>query len=186
MKKLLLLVLFIPLVSIGQEFTVTPDGLKDKVDVEKTYVVINTPDKTAEQNYNNAIKHINKIYKNPEEVIKGNVKDEFLKFDTFVSNFIGVKNGISKVDNDATYTIALSFKGNRVKFEVVALDIYNDSGYRVLFSGGALSGFAIYNKKKTKLRLPEVKSDIETYFNNEIKTYESIFLETSASEDDDW
>ena len=80
----------------------------------------------------------------------------------------------------------MSFKGNRVKFEVVALDIYNDSGYRVLFSGGALSGFAIYNKKKTKLRLPEVKSDIETYFNNEVKTYESIFLETSTSKDDDW
>ena len=58
MKKLLLILMFVPLVSYGQELTVTPDGIRDISNTEKTYVVINTPEKTAEQNYNKAKAYI--------------------------------------------------------------------------------------------------------------------------------
>ena len=49
-----------------------------------------------------------------------------------------------------------------------------------------MSGFPIYNKKKTKLRLPETKSEIETYFNNTVNIFKSYFLEEVNSEEDDW
>ena len=186
MKKLLIILLFIPLISFGQEYEVTPDGLRDASNTDKTYVVIDTPDKTAEQNYNNALKYINKTYKNPKEVIKSDIKSEYLRFDTFVSDFLTIKNSGAKISNDAKFTITLSFKGSRVKFELTNLSIYNSSGYKVLFSGGAFSGYPIYNKKKTKLNRPDAKKDIEAYFNNTINIVKSYLLENVKSSNDDW
>ena len=72
MKKILFILALLissPLIY-AQELTVTPDGLRDKSNVEKTYVIIAAPNKTAEQSYNNIITYINKTYKNPQEVIK--------------------------------------------------------------------------------------------------------------------
>ena len=65
MKKILFILILITSVVYAQEFTVTPNGLRDNANLEQSYVVINTPGKTAEQNYNNTIKYINKTYKSP-------------------------------------------------------------------------------------------------------------------------
>ena len=124
MKRILLVLILITSIVYAQEYTVTPDGLKDNANLEKTYVVINTPGKTAEQNYNNAMKYINKTYKSPKDVIKGDVKGEYISFDTHVSNFLIVKNSGVKVVIDANYTVELSFKGDRVKLEVINIDMY--------------------------------------------------------------
>ena len=193
MKKLLFtLTLLFSISLFSQELTVTPDGLRDASNNDKSYVVINTPDKTAEQNYNNVLKYINKTYNNPKEAIKANISFEYLKFDTFISDFLITKNGISKDTNDARFSIEISFRNDKVKFEVVSLSIYNDAGYEVLFSGGAFSGFAIYNKKKTKLKKPKTKKDIEVYFNNTINNIKGYLLEDIKSledvklTDDDW
>jgi len=185
-KYILLATLFTVLSTFSQEFTVTPDGLRDASNNDKSYVVINTADKTPEQNYNNALKYIYKTYKNPKEVIKSDIKSEYLRFDSFVSDFLIVNNAGAKIPNDAKFTITLSFKGSRVKFELTNLSIYNSSGYEVLFSGGAFSGFPIYNKKKTKLKRPDTKKDIEVNFNNIINNIKSYLLEDVKSSDDDW
>ena len=184
MKKLLLLLLFSTSL-FSQELTVTPDGLRDASNSVKSYVLINTPNKTAEQNYNNVLKYINKTYNNPKEVIKKNISFEYLKYDTFVTDFLIVKKGIAKISNDAKFSIEISFRDDKVKLEVTSLKIYNNSAYEVLFSGSALTSFPIYNKKKTKLRLPETKEDIEVYFNNIIDNIKRYLLE-NVKDENDW
>ena len=186
MKRILFVLMLITSIVYAQEYVVTPTGLKDNANVEKTYIVINTPDKTAEQSYNNAIKYINKTYKNPEEVIKADVKNDYLRFNTYVSNFLTVKNSGAKLSIDAKYTVELSFRDNKVKLEVVNLDMYHSSGFKVLFTGGIMSSYPIYKKKKQKLIRPETKSDIEFYFNNKINTIKGYLLEEANTTDDDW
>ena len=186
MKKIFLVLTLITSIVYAQEYVVTPTGLKDNSNLEKTYVVINTPGKTAEQNYNNAIKYINKTYKSPKDVMKGDVKGEYISFDTHVSNFLIVKNSGAKLSIDANYTIELSFKGDRVKFEVINLDMYHSSGFKVLFTGGIMSSYPIYKKKKQKLIRPETKTDVEVYFNNKINTIKGYLLEEANTTDDDW
>ena len=187
MKKIFLVLTLITSIVYAQEFTVTPTGLKDNSNLEKTYVVINTPGKTAEQNYNNAIKYINKTYKSPKDVMKGDVKGEYISFDTHVSNFLIVKNSGVKVVIDANYTVELSFKGDRVKLEVINIDMYNpEVNSKVLFSGGIWAGFPIYKKKNNKLIRPETKTDIEAYFNNKINVIKGYLLEEVKTTDDDW
>ena len=53
MKKHLLLLSFLLMNFFGfsQEYEVTPNGLKDKSNVENTYVVIETPDKKTTELY---------------------------------------------------------------------------------------------------------------------------------------
>ena len=186
MKKLLLLLLLVPVVSKGQELTVTPDGIRDISNTEKTYVVINTPEKTAEQNYNNAKAYINKTYKNPMEVIKGEVKSEYMRFETYVTDFLIIKNSGAKVDINLKYTIELNFKEGKVKYEITSLEMKaSNNNFKVLFNGSAFSGYPIYNKKKKKLIRPETKKEIEIYFNNSINEIKSYLLEEIKA-DDDW
>lgn len=171
--------LFIAISTFGQEFVVTPEGLRDNSNNDKTYLVISTPNKTAEQNYNNALKYINKTYTNPKEVIKGDIKSEYLRFDTFVSGLLIVNNSGAKVSNDVKYTTTLTFKDDRVKYEISNLDLGG-----VTFTGSIWSGFPIYLKKKKKLKRPETKNDIELYFNTVIVSLKGSLLDSEKG--DDW
>ena len=183
MKKLTLLPLIVLCtLTYGQKLNVTPNGLRDAEDNEKTYVVINAEAITAKQLYDNAIKYINKNYKSPEDVIKSKIDGEYIKFDTHVSNFLFVLNSGVKVFIDADYTIELSFRDERVKFEVISLHMYNSHKYEVMFTGGVTEGFPIWDKKG-KLRRPDTKTDIEFYFNDQITSLAKFLQGKNV---DDW
>jgi hypothetical protein len=155
--------------AFGQKLTVTPNGLRDSSDNEKTFVVLETGDMTAKQLYDNSIKYITENYKNPKEVIKGQTESEYLKFDTYVSEFLRYNNSGVKIPIQANYTVELRFKDGKVRYEVISLDMTaKSSNYRVLFSGGLLEGYIIY-KNNGKLFKEETKEDIENYFNAEIE-----------------
>lgn len=113
--RMLLALLAISTLANGQKLVVTPVGLRDANDNEKTYVVINADGLTAKQLYDYAIKYINKNYKSPEDVIKGTTEGEYLKFITHVPNFLIILNSGVKVEIEADYTTELSFKDGRVK-----------------------------------------------------------------------
>jgi hypothetical protein len=167
---LTLTLLFISSLTFAQKLVVTPIGLRNESDNEKTYVVLDIENKNAAELYSNALKYIVKNYKNPEKVIIGKVENESLKFSTFVGSFMIVKNSIVKIPIDAEYNIHLDFKDNKVKFEIQGLDMYysaDGSKTRVLFEGAGIGGYYIYNKKG-ELKRDETKIDIELYFNTEI------------------
>ena len=178
--KNLILIFFIAIssFSFGQKFSVTPNGLRDEKSIDKSYLVIDAEGKNARLLYDNALKYITKTYKNPDYVIKGKIEGEYLKFVTHVSNFIIVNNSGAKILIDADYTIELSFKDGKVKFEVIELDMHAQGAvYKVLFTGGAFDGYPIYNKKG-ELKRPETKTDLETYFNSQVSLIEGSLIGT--------
>ncbi len=184
MKKLILLTLIaLSTISYGQKINVTPNGLRDLNDNEKTFVVINAEGKSAKQLYDNALKYINKNYKSPDDVVKGKTDGEYLKFITHVDNFLVVINSGAKIPINADYTIELNFKDGKAKFEVIALDMYaQNGGYKVIFTGGAFDGYPIYNKKGI-LKRPDTKTEIESYFNQQISSITDFLIEKN---DDNW
>jgi len=185
MKKLLFFILLaFSTLTYGQKLNVTPNGLRDVNDVEKAFVVINADSKTAKQLYDNALKYINKNYKNPDDVIKGKTEGEYLKFITHVSNFLFVNNSGAKITIDADYTVELNFKDGKAKLEIISLDMYAPKGgYKVLFSGGAFDGYSIYNNKGD-LKRPDTKTELETYFNSQINSI-TEFLQ-GKNNNDNW
>ena len=188
MKKQLFLLSFLLLNYIGfsQEYVVTPNGLKDKSNMENTFLIIETPDKIAAELYENAFKYINENYKNPDEVIKGKTENEYLRFETYVPQFTKVNNSGTKLDVSMKYTTELRFKDGKVRFEITALSITADNGGRsVEFSGSIWKGYPIYNKKNGDLKLPETKSEIENYFNTKV-TEITNFLSDKKTNNEDW
>ena len=177
MKRIILFALIvISTISYSQKLVVTPNGLHDETDPEKTFVVINVEGKTSKELYENALKYINKNYKSADDVVKGKIEGEYLKFITHVENFLIVKNTGVKVQIDADYTCELNFKDGKVKFEIITIDMPADKGgYGVLFAGGVFDGYPIYNKKGD-LKRPETKNEIESDFNSQISTL-SDFLQ---------
>lgn len=180
---MLLLLLFACSISYGQKLTVTPDGFKNSDDLDKSFVVIAADGKTASQLYNETLKYIAKNYKNPDEVVKGKIENEYLKVITHVTDFIIIKNSFAKVPISADYTFELSFKDGKIKYEIVSLDMYDKSRkFKLLFQGeGAFTGYYIYNKKG-ELKKPEGKIELENYFNAQIITIED-FVKNKPSVD---
>jgi hypothetical protein len=186
MKKQLFLLSFLLLSHIGfsQEYEVTPNGLKDKSNIENAFVVIETPDKTIAELYQNAIKYVNENYKNPDEVIKGKTENEYLRFETYVPQFTKVNNSGAKLDVSMKYTTELRFKDGKVRFEITELSITADNGGRsVEFSGSIWKGYPIYNQKNGDLRLAETKTEIENYFNGKIKEVKNFLLDKETEKD---
>ena len=171
MKKLLLFTLIMSSSLLSsQKLIVTPEGLKDSLNLDKGYVVINVEEKTAKDLYDGVIKYINLTYKNPKEVIKGSLVNEFVSFETHVANFPLTKNGFAKMNIATNYITTLSFKDGKVKYEISDIKMKAvDSQYEVLFSGGGFSGYPIYNKSGD-LKRKETKEDLEKYFSTNIKS----------------
>jgi len=188
MKKvfLSLLVVFMALGVQSQSYVVTPDGLRDSKDQSKDYLILECEGLTASQIYNNAIKYINENYKSPEDVIKAKSEGEYFRFETYAPAFMNYKNsGIVNVPIDATYMTELRFKNGKVRFEIIDLVMRNpEYNNDMLFSGGAMSGYIIFNRKG-KLKKPQEKSDLEEYFNYQVKKL-SDYLNGGSTTDDNW
>ena len=187
MKKLLFLLLLCTISVQAQTFEVTPEGLKEKT-TGKDFAVIEAPNKTAAELYTAALKYINVAYKNPKEVIKGDVKDDYLKWQTFVSNFGSIKNSFATLPADAKITVQLSFKDGKAKYEVIEQDIYpqNAEFNKVMFKGNKWKGFPIFDEKDNKLRQEAMKSAIEAYYNSQIAKIKEYFSDKQTSNKDEW
>ncbi len=188
MKKLLFLVslLLLNFTGFSQEFEVTPSGLKDKSNIENAFLVIETPEKKSEELYLNAMKYINENYKNPDEVIKGKTENDYLRFETYVPQFSKVNNSGAKLDVSMKYTTELNFKDGKVKLEITSLSITADNGGRsVEFSGSIWNGYPIFNQKNGDLRLPEIKSELENYFNTKVIEVRNYLMDIKT-EKDNW
>jgi len=170
MKNITLFVCFIACTNLfSQKLSLTPEGLKDENDSQKTFVVINAQDKSAKQLYDNVVRYITKNYKNPDKAIKGKTDGEYIKFETYVSNICTGRN-IVKVSFAAKYTTEINFKDGKIKYEIFDLDIFNpDNNLSVEISGSPAVGWVIYNRKG-QLKQEEMKSQIEAYFNAGIKS----------------
>jgi len=181
-----LTIFFIAIINIAlsQKLEVTPKGLKDAENIDKSYIVLNIEETPADKLYNNAFKYISKNYRNPEKVIKAKIENEYLKFGTHESEFLIINNSGAKIPIKANYTIELSFKDNKVKFEINELSMpAKRGGYNVLFSGGAFSGYPIYNKKGD-LKRTDTKKEIEVYFNSQILSLKEYLK--GETDDNNW
>lgn len=186
--SLTLLTLLVFVSSFAQKLTVTPNGLRDEKDTEKSFVVLKVEGLTAKQLFDKTKKYITENYRNPKEAIKGDIESEYLKFETFVPELLRYPNGPGsggpKIPIKASFTTELRFKDGKVRYEVISLDMTNDDGrYSVLFSGGVLDGYIIY-KKNGQLFKEGVKTDIESFFNVSIANLLNYLREKDKN--DDW
>ena len=185
--RLLLLAFLCTTALNAQKFTITPDGLKDFYNQENNYLVLEIEDKSAETLYQSAKRYILETYKNPKEVLKADVENDFIRFTTYAPNVGTVNNVGAKFSLDARYATELRFKDGRVKYDITDLELNIDNNYtnQLKFQGSIWSGFVIYNKKG-KVSQGEAKRQLEKHFSSNIE-YLKNFLEGKVEEiNNDW
>jgi len=158
--------------SYAQSLVVTPLGLRDANDPEKTFVVINADGKTAKELYDIAIKYINKNYKSTNDDIKGN---------TIELNF---KDGRVKYE---VINLQMNYRQNKEPF------LYNGKNAKTtLDKNKEVSPFLFIGKLFTpgiytpnlSLKRPKAKAQIEDYFNSQIKSFADAL--NGKNNNDNW
>lgn len=123
MRKIILgMAVLFSVLSFGQdtEFSFTKDGFTD-------YVITPVENKTQSELYKKAIDWIAVTFKNPKEVIKSQIENEFIRIEGSSSiimcpMYLGGKHCI-----DSKYMIEISFKDNKYKFEFISIENYIES-----------------------------------------------------------
>lgn len=186
MKKLLYAIVMVTGITFGQEteFKLTKDGFTD-------YVVTECKDKTAAEMYKKTLDWISVTYKNPKEVIKAQIENDYVRIEGASSsliclNILGMKNCF-----DTKYQIEISFKEGKYKFDVIELQYYVAPG-QYTRGGWFPENFEkideYYNKKgEIKGRYKYYPETIPLYFNvTNTKLKEFILSESIPSKKSDW
>jgi len=162
MKKIITTVfLILGLISYSQEseFKFTKDGLTD-------YIVIKVEDNSQNELYDKTINWINTVYNSPSNVLKAQVKDEYIRFE-------GIKDY-------CVYQIEISFKDGKYKFDVLS--------YRHLTTNSNLLDITLWfnndgsikNKRCERLILEHQE------FFNQLNLSLKNFIMTNANKNKDW
>ena len=117
--KLLIVALLITQFAFSQsasKYVTSKDGFTD-------YVVTEVPGKSKEELYTKVIEWLNKTYKNPKEVIKAQIENDYIRIEGIKSNMLCVISGASSCF-DVRYQIEISFKDGRYKFDVTKIEQY--------------------------------------------------------------
>lgn len=131
------------------KFEFNETGLND-------FVVVGIENKTKEEIYSKTINWVKETYKNPDLVLKMQIPHEKLRIDAIASNLASVNNG--KTIFNLPYSIEISFKDNKYKFEILSLVVENVKDLKTIPN--------FKTDKKMIKYWGTTPTDIEIYFNN--------------------
>jgi hypothetical protein len=136
MRKIIALLLICSSSLAQEKFEYSETAFTDYVVTE-----VNGDVKTI---YSKALNWIKENYVNPDEVIKMTMDNEKIRFQGYKANFLCM----GSVCSNASYTIEISFKDGKYKFDPMQLKLMNNAGsYEV-----PLSDLRIYYDKKGKVK----------------------------------
>ena len=166
MKTIIAFLLFsCSLLAQETEFKFTKDGITD-------YLVIQVPNKTASELYQQTINWINTYYKNPEKVIKAKIENDYIRIEGFAPSLI-VYNVLGKTRYDGLYQIEISFQDGKYKFDIISVDLLNTKSNPHM----TLVDMSEYYKPDGKLKnLYKYYPESFTVFFNNLNTELKLYL----------
>lgn len=186
MKKIILgLSTLLSVLGFSQEteFKLTKDGFTD-------FIVTPVENKTQTEMYKKAFDWVNVTFKNPKEVIKAQIENDYIRIEgssnsLICINILGMKNCyLSK------YQIEISFKDGKYKFDVSDLSFYTEPSQ---YGAGGwfpenFSKPSDYFKDNGDLRGRfKFYNEIPSYFNNlNIELKDFLVSDKIPSKKNDW
>ncbi len=122
--------------SQNTEFSITDEGLSK-------YVIAETKGHSKEELYNKTIEWINRSYKNPKEVIKSTIPNDYIRIEGYSDNVFKRQAIGGTIPTGLRYQIEISFKDDKYKFEVIGIEMKN-----TLFPSYSSSPFTVLNLAK--------------------------------------
>jgi hypothetical protein len=197
MKKILLLLLIAPVLGFAQvslevTYKQVTEGNKfyqGKFATVSPSAVIEK-DGTAAELYSSTMNWINETYKSPEDVIKGNIENKYIKINGFTSSLFSASALGSKFYYDARYTIEFRFKDSKFKVDIINLEQYTPPSQYVK---GGWSNFSLPMVFKVENRKGKAYKDgitnleaVTLHFNNLLSSLKDYSISSVGSDDFDF
>jgi hypothetical protein len=172
--------------SFGQniEFTMSKEGFTD-------YVVTQCEGKSQSEIYKKTLDWLNVTYKNPKEVLKANLENDYVRFEGSSPSLVCLSSLGMKTCYNTKYQIEVSFKEGKYKFDIIEIQYYVNSSQ---YSPGGWSQFPMvgmeyyYNKKgEIKSTFKNFPEFIPPYFNDLNKSLHDFVMSNEIpSKKQDW
>ena len=179
MKRILLftLTILISNLSIGQEI---PELKLTRNGVEP--IVVQVDSLTASETYKKALNWVQETYKNPDKVLKANITDEKIRIDGFATDAWWYKSLGIRNSYNMEYTIEISFKDGRYRFEYMIGQFYIDGGQKVLYD------YRTFFKKSGDVRksYKDAVPSLELTMNSLSKSFYKYVTGKTTEKDSDW
>ena len=149
--------------------------------------IIEIPDKNQTELYESTINWLNETYINPDEVIKGKVENEYIRW-TGTGGCLALFDGLlGAVCYEMRYTIEVRFKEGRLRWEFIELEIYTPPSQYIKGGWSSWDGrFRVANYKgKYNKDISNGASKYRSYMNDTAKNYKEYLLKGNTA-DDDW
>ncbi|MGL2967342.1 DUF4468 domain-containing protein [Flavobacterium sp. XGLA_31] len=172
--KACLLLVFITTATFAQdtEFKFSKDGLTD--------FIVTSFDSPAKTLYTNALAWVKENNKAPDAV-KMTVENEKITFQGIKDNFFCNKAGGTTVCSKAIYTIEMTFKDGKYKFDITEIVLKDINGK---ISRPNMNDFSEYYDKDGNLKkyMTDLPATYETYFNGLNKSFVSYMEKKKKAE----
>lgn len=112
-----MLLFFLSLLNLNAqstEFTISDEGLTK-------YIITSIPGVNKADAYKKTINWINKKFNSPDQVIKGTIENEYIRFEGISNNALRFQAIGGIIAQSIKYQIEISFKDDKYKFEVIEL-----------------------------------------------------------------
>ena len=166
-----------PLMTFGQDL---PQLKLSNNGVEP--IVIESEGLSANELYSKSLNWVQETYKTPSKALKANILNQKIRVDGFVRNAWWYKSLGVSFSYDIEYTVEISFKDGRYRFEYIVGDSYTEDGVKVLFNNKT------WFKKNGEIKksfIPAVAS-LEETMNNLSQSFYSYVSGKSIEDDSDW
>ena len=151
------------------------------------YIVVDVDSMSQQQLFEQTINWIKETYKNPDEVIKATIDNDKVRFKAVEVDGMRLNSPMINQYYDATYTITISFKNGKYKFEPVSMT-YEISSDRLDEPINFSDGTDLY-KKDGRIRtvnetIPASITSILNDLNDSLYKYLKDFKNADSNKDD--
>ena len=178
MKNLFLtLTIFLSNLSFGQEIPqlkLTPNGVEP--------IVVEVDNISTAELYKKALNWVQETYKNPDKVLKANIENEKIRIDGFASNAWWYKSMGIQNSYNMEYSIEISFKDGRYRFEYIVGQFFIDGGQKVLYD------YKTFYKKDGEIRKSYVDAvpSVEQTMNELSLSFYHYVAGKTTNKEKDW
>lgn len=139
-------------------FQFSPKGLTD-------YLVINCDSISQSELYKKVLYWVQITYKNPNEVLKSQIENDFIRIEGAVSDIYCINSLGTKMCYTTRYVVEISVKAGKYKFDVLSMDAYLAATGWYSIPLDDTKGDMYYNKKGELKATYKYMDQIPDYFN---------------------
>jgi hypothetical protein len=176
-KILLSIAILFCTISYAQDFPklkLSPNGVEP--------IIVNTDSLQASDLYKKALNWVQETYKNPEKVLKAKIENEKLRIDGFAENAWWYKSLGMKQNYNMEYSVEISFKDGKYKFEYIIGQFFIKGGQKVLYD------YKTFYKKTGEIRsaYADAVPSLEETMNNLSLNFYNYLTGKTTTKDDKW